>query len=210
MPATGQGCDDVERRFNIGRREFLTFCRGCNHCDHGPATRGRCGGRRGHHQERTALRHLAASQECTGCTESFLRAEHPTLEKLILDIISLDYHETLFAAAGHQTEAAKRAAMDKNKGKYLLVVEGAIPMKDSGIYCKIGGRTSLELTKEAQPTPRRSSRSALAPPGAACRRRRPTQPGPLAWPRHWPETTLSRSPAARRTPTISSPAWCTS
>ena len=88
-------------------------------------------------------------QECTGCTESLLRAEHPTLEKLILDIISLDYHETLFAAAGHQVEAARKAAQEKNKGKYLLVVEGAIPMKDGGIYCKIGGQTSLELTREA-------------------------------------------------------------
>ncbi len=29
-------------------------------------------------------------QECTGCTESMLRAEHPTLEKLILDVIALD------------------------------------------------------------------------------------------------------------------------
>ena len=88
-------------------------------------------------------------QECTGCTELLLRAEHPTLEKLILDIISLDYHETLFAAAGHQVEAARKAAQEKNKGKYLLVVEGAIPMKDGGIYCKIGGQTSLELTREA-------------------------------------------------------------
>jgi hydrogenase small subunit len=77
-----------------------------------------------------------------------LRAEHPTLEKLILDIVSLDYHETLFAAAGRQIEAARRAAMARNKGKYLLVVEGAIPMKDNGIYCKIGGQTSLELTRE--------------------------------------------------------------
>ena len=42
-----------------------------------------------------------------------------------------------------------KAAMEKNKGKYLLVVEGAIPMKDGGIYCKIGGQTSLELTREA-------------------------------------------------------------
>ncbi|MCK7580139.1 MAG: hypothetical protein MZV65_33670 [Chromatiales bacterium] len=25
-------------------------------------------------------------QECTGCTESLLRAEHPTLDKLILDL----------------------------------------------------------------------------------------------------------------------------
>jgi len=87
-------------------------------------------------------------QECTGCSESILRAEHPTLEKLILDVISLDYHETLFAAAGHQVEAAKRQAMEQNKGKYLLVVEGAIPTKDNGIYCKIGGKTAIELVKE--------------------------------------------------------------
>jgi len=87
-------------------------------------------------------------QECTGCSESMLRAEHPTLEKLILDVISLDYHETLMAAAGHQAEAAREAAMAANKGKYVLVIEGAIPSKENGIYCKIGGKTAIELTKE--------------------------------------------------------------
>ncbi len=87
-------------------------------------------------------------QECTGCTESLLRAEHPTLEKLILDVISLDYHETLFAAAGHQIEAARLQAMSENKGKYILVIEGAIPTKDGGIFCKIGGKTAIELAKE--------------------------------------------------------------
>ena len=87
-------------------------------------------------------------QECTGCTESMLRAEHPTLEKLILDVISLDYHETLFAAAGHQAEQARKTAMAANKGGYVLVVEGAIPTRDGGIYCKVGGQTAIELTKE--------------------------------------------------------------
>jgi hydrogenase small subunit len=87
-------------------------------------------------------------QECTGCTESLLRAEHPTVEKLILELISLDYHETLAAAAGHQVEAARRAAMSENRGKYLLVVEGALPVKDGGIYCKIGGKTAIELLRE--------------------------------------------------------------
>jgi hydrogenase small subunit len=87
-------------------------------------------------------------QECTGCSESLLRAEHPTLEKLILDVISLDYHETLMAAAGHQAEAARKAAMKANKGKYVLVVEGAIPTKANGIYCKIGGQTAIDMVKE--------------------------------------------------------------
>ncbi len=72
----------------------------------------------------------------------------PTLEKLILDVISLDYHETLMVAAGHQAEAARKSAMAANKGKYILVVEGAIPTKENGIYCKIGGHTALDLLKE--------------------------------------------------------------
>jgi hydrogenase small subunit len=87
-------------------------------------------------------------QECTGCTESLLRAEHPTIDRLILDVISLDYHETLFAAAGHQIEAARTAAMQKNKGKYVLVIEGAIPVRDEGIYCKVGGKTAIDLARE--------------------------------------------------------------
>lgn len=87
-------------------------------------------------------------QECTGCTESLLRATHPTIETLILELISLDYHETLCAAAGHQVEEVLRQSIEKNKGKYILVVEGSIPMKDDGIYCKIAGKTALESVKE--------------------------------------------------------------
>jgi hydrogenase small subunit len=87
-------------------------------------------------------------QECTGCTESLLRTTHPPADDLILDLISLDYHETLFAAAGHQAEAARLQAMKTHAGKYVCIVEGAIPTKDNGIYCMVGGRTALDLVKE--------------------------------------------------------------
>lgn len=87
-------------------------------------------------------------QECTGCTESLLRTSHPAIDTLLFDLISLDYHETLFAAAGHQAEAALKSAMTANAGKYVLVVEGAIPTKDDGVYCKIGGRTAIEILQE--------------------------------------------------------------
>ncbi len=87
-------------------------------------------------------------QECTGCTESLLRTHHPEIAELILDLISLDYHETLFAAAGHQAEAALQSAMKANAGKYVCIIEGAIPTKDGGIYCKIGNKTAMELAKE--------------------------------------------------------------
>jgi hydrogenase small subunit len=87
-------------------------------------------------------------QECTGCTESLLRTSHPDLAHLILDLISVDYHETLFAAAGHQIEEALHTTMEENAGKYVCVVEGAIPTKDGGIYCKIAGRTAMDMLKD--------------------------------------------------------------
>jgi len=87
-------------------------------------------------------------QECTGCTESLLRTSHPAIGELILDLISLDYHETLFAAAGYQIEEALQTAMEENAGKYVCVIEGSIPTKDGGIYCKIGGRTAMEIARE--------------------------------------------------------------
>ena len=62
-------------------------------------------------------------QECTGCTESLTRTSAPTLENLIFDVISLDYHETLQAAAGFQAEEAKEQAMKEAYGKYLLLVD---------------------------------------------------------------------------------------
>ena len=90
-------------------------------------------------------------QECTGCVESLLRSTHPTLDHLILDLISLDYSETLSAAAGHQAEAAKAKSIEENRGKFILVVDGAIPTKDKGIYCKIAGKTALQILNETAP-----------------------------------------------------------
>ena len=87
-------------------------------------------------------------QECTGCTESLLRPDHPTLEHLILDLVSLDYHETLLAPSGHQAEQAREQAMEENDGKFILVVEGAIPKAEDGIYCMVGGRTALDIVRE--------------------------------------------------------------
>ncbi len=137
----------LEKRLGVSRREFLQLCSAM------AATMGLPSGAEAAMAEAVATKKRPSViwlhfQECTGCTESMLRAEHPTLEKLILDVISLDYHETLFAAAGHQAEAARRDAMKANKGKYLLVVEGAIPTKDKGIYCKIGGQTAVDMLKE--------------------------------------------------------------
>ncbi len=86
--------------------------------------------------------------ECTGCTMSILRTDHPSVESLIFDIISLDYHETLECGAGHQAEASLERATEENYGKFVLIVEGAVPTKDGGIYCQIAGRNFVDIVKE--------------------------------------------------------------
>jgi hydrogenase small subunit len=87
-------------------------------------------------------------QECTGCTESLTRAHTSTIENLIFDSISLDYHHTLQAAAGHGAEAAREVAMEENHGEYLLVVDGSIPLDNPG-YSTIAGISNLDMLTEA-------------------------------------------------------------
>lgn len=88
-------------------------------------------------------------QECTCCSESFIRSDHPIVADIILDKVSLDYTLTLMAASGHQAEAAKKATMEKYKGEYILCVEGSVPLGDDGNYCCIGGRTAKDILLEA-------------------------------------------------------------
>lgn len=83
-------------------------------------------------------------QECTGCTESLTRSHTATIENLIFDSISLDYHHTLQAASGEAAEEAREAAMKENWGEYLLVVDGSIPTKDMG-YSTIAGISNLDM-----------------------------------------------------------------
>ena len=87
-------------------------------------------------------------QECTCCSESFIRSSHPIVADIILDKVSLDYTETLMAAAGHQAEENLHATMENYKGEYLLMVEGSVPTKDKA-YCCIGGNSAFDILQEA-------------------------------------------------------------
>ncbi|MCK5097544.1 MAG: twin-arginine translocation signal domain-containing protein, partial [Desulfobacteraceae bacterium] len=87
--------------------------------------------------------------ECTGCSEAFLRA--PDVGAIILETISVEYHETLMAASGHQAEKNLHDAVEKYKGKFVCVVEGAIATKYNGAYGKVAGKTFLAIAKEIIP-----------------------------------------------------------
>jgi Ni,Fe-hydrogenase I small subunit len=78
-----------------------------------------------------------AFQDCTGCTETLLRSSHPDLGDLIMNVISLEYHEKLMAGSGKQARQALDEAVKKYSGKYICVVEGSIPTRDNGVYMKL-------------------------------------------------------------------------
>lgn len=102
-------------------------------------------------------------QECTCCSESFIRTAHPVVAALLLDKISLDYTETLMAASGEQAEAAKEETMRKYAGEYLLMVEGSVPTGDEA-YCCVGGKSALQITQEAA----RNAKAVIAWGNCAC------------------------------------------
>jgi len=87
-------------------------------------------------------------QDCAGNSESILRASHPTVLEVVLDLLSWEYHEIIMAGAGKQAEAALERVVKEEKGKYLVVVEGAIPLADGGVYCTVAGRTAIDLARE--------------------------------------------------------------
>ena len=86
-------------------------------------------------------------QDCAGDTESLLRARNPALASLILDLVSVDYQETIMSGAGHQAEDALAAAL-RGDG-YLLVVEGSVPRGARGAYCCVGGRSAIDHLQKA-------------------------------------------------------------
>ncbi len=82
--------------------------------------------------------------ECTCCSESFIRSAHPLIKDALLSLISLDYDDTIMAAAGHQAEAILDETRMKYKGKYVLAVEGNPPLDEQGMFWIDGGRPFVE------------------------------------------------------------------
>ena len=89
--------------------------------------------------------------ECTGCSEALLRTDAPTIDSLIFDYISLEYHETLMVAAGWQAEQNLEHAIKTYKDRYILMVEGGIPSGNFASYLTVGGhgKTGEETAIEA-------------------------------------------------------------
>lgn len=87
-------------------------------------------------------------QSCGGNTEALLRSGDPTAVALFLDVLAVEYHDSLLAVAGTDAELARANAMQRYPNGYLAVVEGSVPDGASGAYCLIGGRPAADVVRE--------------------------------------------------------------
>ncbi len=79
-------------------------------------------------------------QDCAGNSEAILRSDAPTIDELILDVLSFEFNETVMAAAGHQAEEHLEETIKTFAGKYICIVEGSIPVGAGKEWCTIGAK----------------------------------------------------------------------
>ena len=84
---------------------------------------------------------------CTGCTESFAQVDTPDPATVVLELISLNYSETLSAAAGYSMEEAKEQTI--KAGNYILIYEGAILEGWGGNALRVAGEPGTKHLIEA-------------------------------------------------------------
>lgn len=83
----------------------------------------------------------------SGCTEAFIKIARPSAAELVLDILSVDFNDTIMAAAGEQAEEILKKKVEE--GGYILVIEGSMPAKKG--FGQIGRRDMIDVVKEAAP-----------------------------------------------------------
>jgi len=131
---------------NINRRDFLKFCAGtATMLGLSEAAVPRVAKALEGAAKKTPVIWLEG-QDCAGCTISFINNSNPSAAEIILDTISLRYHESVMAASGHTAENALHATIEE--GGYVLIVEGSIPEADDR-FCEIGGVPFIDTLKKA-------------------------------------------------------------
>ncbi|NOZ64819.1 MAG: hydrogenase small subunit [Caldiserica bacterium] len=91
---------------------------------------------------------------CTGCSVSLLNSASLKFKDILLDEIvpgkklNLRFHPTVMAGQGEMIINVLRDTKEEKKGEYILIVEGAVPTLNNGIFGAVGEKTILERVLE--------------------------------------------------------------
>ncbi|MDH4139542.1 MAG: hydrogenase small subunit [Coriobacteriia bacterium] len=83
---------------------------------------------------------------CTGCTESMAQLGSPDVATVVLDLLSVNYFETIMMAQGEDAEKAK--ADLAAAGGYVLVYEGTVMTGFDGNALRVAGKPQTEELPE--------------------------------------------------------------
>ncbi len=87
-------------------------------------------------------------QSCGGNTEQALRSADPSAADLLLDVLAVEYHDSLLARAGAGPDVALTTVGERYPNGYYAVIEGSIPTGAGGAYCLVGGRPIADVARE--------------------------------------------------------------
>lgn len=88
---------------------------------------------------------------CTGCTESMAQATYPDVATVVLEILSMNYMETVMMAQGDHANEALYSTVEANKGKTIMIYEGSVMQGWDGNALRVEGKTSIEVLEEIAP-----------------------------------------------------------
>lgn len=95
---------------------------------------------------------------CSGCAVSVLNSVSPSIRNLLVDPVlpgkhvSLVFQPTIMAGSGDAVMEATWDTARTEKGAFLLVVEGAVPLEEEGLFCCVGekGERPIPLTESLE------------------------------------------------------------
>ncbi|MFW6150808.1 MAG: hydrogenase small subunit [Chloroflexota bacterium] len=93
---------------------------------------------------------------CSGCSVSLLNTTNPSIKNLLIDEVlpmkhlNLRFHPTLMAGAGKPVIEVLENSAQEAPGRYILIVEGAVPTASRGVYGSIGERDGEPVTMMAR------------------------------------------------------------
>ncbi len=93
-----------------------------------------------------------AGAACSGCSVSLLNAINPSIQNVLIDPVlpgkhvSLRFHATVMAGQGEPVLKVLKDTASQKPGKYILMVEGAVPTAENGLYCTLGEIDGKEVT----------------------------------------------------------------
>ncbi len=88
---------------------------------------------------------------CTGCTESMAQATYPDVAQVVLDILSMNYMETIMYATGEDADKALYETAEANAGKFIMIYEGSVMTGLEGNLLRVAGEPSLKVLDELGP-----------------------------------------------------------